>query len=83
MAQSTKWENIKLETHPDLKHIKGAVAMARAMDPNSASSQFYVTLEASHFLDNKYAVFGQVTSGMDVVMLLRAGDKMTKVTIEE
>ncbi len=75
-------KTIPLEIHPELKHIEGAVAMARSQDPNSASSQFYVTLAPAHPLDGSYAVFGQVTSGMDVVQSLRAGDKMEKVTIE-
>ncbi len=76
-------KTIALEIHPELKHVEGAVAMARSQNPNSASSQFYVTLAPSHFLDGDYAVFGQVTKGMDVVKSLRAGDKMEKVTIEE
>lgn len=76
-------ETIPLEINPELKHGKGAVAMARSQDPNSASSQFYVTLAPSHFLDGNYAVFGQVTEGMDVVKKLRAGDKMEKVKIAE
>ena len=74
-------KSIALEIVPELKHVKGAVAMARSQDPNSASSQFYFTLEASHFLDGDYAVFGKVVEGMDVVMQLRAGDKMNKVII--
>ncbi len=76
-------ENIKLEIHPDLRHKKGAIAMARSMELDSASSQFYVTLADSHFLDDNYAVFGMVTEGMEVALELRAGDKMTKVTIDE
>jgi cyclophilin family peptidyl-prolyl cis-trans isomerase len=75
-------KTIPLEIHPELKHIEGAVAMARSQDPDSASSQFYVTLAEAHFLDGNYAVFGQVTNGMDVVQSLRAGDKMEKVSIE-
>jgi cyclophilin family peptidyl-prolyl cis-trans isomerase len=74
---------IPLEVSTDLKHVKGALGMARSQDPNSASSQFYVTLEPSHFLDGNYAVFGMVTEGMDVVSSLRAGDRMEKVTIEK
>jgi cyclophilin family peptidyl-prolyl cis-trans isomerase len=74
--------NIPLEIHPELKHVEGALGMARSQDPNSASSQFYVTLADAHFLDGQYAVFGQVTSGMDVVQSLRAGDVMETVTIE-
>lgn len=76
-------EKIVLEINPELKHIKGAVAMARAQDPNSASSQFYVTLAPANFLDGNYAVFGMVTEGMDVVEQLRAGDKMETVRVIE
>jgi cyclophilin family peptidyl-prolyl cis-trans isomerase len=74
-------KTIPLEIHPDLKHVEGAVAMARSQNPDSASSQFYVTLAPAHFLDGNYAVFGQVTDGMEVVKSLRAGDKIEKVTI--
>lgn len=58
---------IELEIHPDLKHVDGAVGMARSMDPNSASSQFYICVGAQHGLDGDYAVFGKVIDGMDVV----------------
>ena len=50
-----------------LSHTRGAVSMARAKDPNSASSQFFIVHEDSEFLDGQYAVFGYVTEGMDVV----------------
>lgn len=76
-------KTIPLEIHPELKHVEGAVGMARSQDPNSASSQFYVALADAHFLDGNYAVFGKVTGGMDVVMSLRVGDRMEKVTIEQ
>ena len=74
-------QTIPLEISKNLTHVKGVLAMARASDPNSASSQFYITLAPAHFLDGKYAVFGQVISGMDVVEQLRAGDKMLNITI--
>jgi peptidyl-prolyl cis-trans isomerase B (cyclophilin B) len=76
-------KTIPLEIHPELRHVKGAVAMARSQDPNSASSQWYITLEQVDFLDDNYAVFGKVIEGMDVVLKLRAGDKMEKVTLEK
>jgi cyclophilin family peptidyl-prolyl cis-trans isomerase len=76
-------KTIPLETHPDLIHDEGAVGMARSSDPNSASSQFYITLAPANFLDGNYAVFGKVISGLDVVKSLRAGDKMVRVSIEE
>ena len=74
-------KSIELEVSPELKHIKGAVAMARSQDPNSARSQFYITLEEASFLDGQYAVFGQVIEGMEVVLELREGDKIEKITI--
>lgn len=75
-------KKIQLEVSPNLKHgDAGAVAMARSSDPNSASSQFYITLGPAAFLDNNYAVFGRVTEGMDVVNKIRVGDAMSKVTI--
>ena len=55
----------------NLKHTKGVISMARAFDPNSASSQFFIVLETSpmvsYSLDGKYAGFGIVTSGIEVV----------------
>jgi peptidyl-prolyl cis-trans isomerase B (cyclophilin B) len=76
-------KKIPLEVTPNLKHGEaGAVAMARSQHPDSASSQFYITLGPAGFLDGQYAVFGRVTEGMDVVKQIRKGDKMTKVTIE-
>lgn len=75
-------EQIPLEVRPELKHTKGALGMARSQDPNSASSQFYVTLEAQHGLDGQYAVFGQVKEGMEVVNQLRQGDSIQTITIE-
>ncbi len=64
------------------QHVEGTVAMARAADPNSADSQFYISLGRHPHLDGQYTVFGQVTSGMDAVKQIKVGDKMTKVTIK-
>ena len=66
-----------------LPHDAGVIAMARSADPNSASSQFYFTLEKQRSLDGNYAVFGKVVKGMDVVLALRKDDTMTKVTEAE
>ena len=74
---------IPLETNPKLTHVKGAVAMARADDPNSASSQFYITLADVHSLDGKYAVFGQVTEGQGIVEKISVGDKILSMKITE
>ena len=47
-------------------HLRGIVSMARAMEPNSAGSQFFIVTTDSTFLDKQYTVFGQVTDGMGV-----------------
>lgn len=71
----------------DLKHTKGALAMARLPDyinPTKASSgsQFYITLDATPFLDGDYTVFGYVVSGMDVAEKIQVGDKIVEVIIK-
>lgn len=65
-------ENIKGEFYNNgvennISHTRGVISMARAMDPDSASSQFFIVHEDSTFLDGDYAGFGHVTEGMDVV----------------
>ncbi len=50
-----------------LKHTRGAISMARAMDLDSASSQFFIVHQDAFFLDGQYAAFGYVTDGMEVV----------------
>ncbi len=73
---------LEVKNIPNLKHdAAGVVAMARSNNPDSASSQFYITLGAASFLDMKYAVFGRVTEGLDVVKKIVVGDKMTSVKI--
>ncbi len=69
---------IKLETHPELTHIDGAVAMARSAHPDSASSQFYICDGAQPGLDGDYAVFGRVTNGMDVVRAIAEVETASK-----
>lgn len=51
----------------DLKHTRGVLSMARAMDPDSAGSQFFIMHEDAPHLDGQYAAFGKVVEGMDVV----------------
>ena len=50
-----------------LTHVRGMVSMARSMMPDSAGSQFFIVTDDSQFLDGKYAAFGQVLEGMEVV----------------
>ena len=51
----------------DISHVRGVISMARSMDPDSASSQFFIVHEDSTFLDGDYAAFGYVTSGIEIV----------------
>ncbi|MEA4932156.1 MAG: peptidylprolyl isomerase [Lawsonibacter sp.] len=77
----------------DLVHDRGVLSMARAMDPNSAGSQFFIMVENSPHLDGQYAAFGKVIEGMDVADAIvstktdwndrpRETQKMKKVTVE-
>lgn len=77
----------------DLRHTRGVLSMARAMDPDSAGSQFFIMHEDAPHLDGQYAAFGQVLEGMEVVDRIAAaktgwGDKpltpqvMQKVTVD-
>lgn len=51
----------------DLKHTRGVISMARAMDPDSAGSQFFIMHADANYLDGQYAAFGKVIEGMDEV----------------
>lgn len=66
-------QTIKAE-FTDLKHLRGAVGMARDEDPDSGDSQFYICLADRPKLDGKYTVFGQVVSGMEIVDKMEPGD---------
>lgn len=70
-----------------ISHRRGILSMARSSDPNSASSQFFIVVADSPFLDNQYTVFGEVVSGMEVADAIVAaparGDQaIDPVTIE-
>lgn len=51
----------------DLKHTRGVLSMARAMDPNSAGSQFFIMHQDAPHLDGQYAAFGKLTNGFDTL----------------
>ena len=69
------------------KHIRGTVSMARAQDPNSANSQFFICFNDCSFLDGQYSVWGQVIEGMEYVDSIKRGeppsdpDKIIKMEI--
>jgi cyclophilin family peptidyl-prolyl cis-trans isomerase len=68
------------EFDPSLKHdSEGILSMANA-GPNTGGSQFFITYEATPWLDGKHAVFGKVTSGMDVLRKLQIGDEIVSIT---
>lgn len=64
-GQGGPGHNVKGE-FSDLPHKRGMVSMARAQDPDSAGSQFFVVVEDSRFLDRKYTIFGEVVKGIGV-----------------
>ncbi|MCE2706690.1 MAG: peptidyl-prolyl cis-trans isomerase [Proteobacteria bacterium] len=86
MQQKPTQDEIKNEANNGLKNEKYTIAMARTMAPHSASSQFFINVKNNEFLDFRsedshgwgYAVFGKVTSGMDIVdkiCLVKTGNK--------
>ena len=58
----------------DEKHGRGVVSMARASDPNSADSQFFIMFAPAPSLDGKYTIWGKVTSGMEYIDQIKKGD---------
>ena len=56
------------------KHLRGTCSMARAQNPDSADSQFFICFAPAPFLDGKYTVWGQVVSGMEHVDAIKKGD---------
>ena len=72
----------------DLQHVRGVLSWARAQDPNSAGSQFFIMVDDAPYLDGNYAAFGRLTDGLDVVDQIVAGlhgrkPVMQTVTIEK
>ena len=81
-------ENIPAEFSAE-PHKRGTMSMARAADPDSASSQFFICLDAVPYLDNQYTVWGEVISGMEHVDALPKGEppanpgKIVKASVVE
>jgi peptidylprolyl isomerase len=63
------------------KHVRGTTSMARATDPNSADSQFFIMFAPAPFLDGQYTIWGQVTSGMEYVDQIKKGDQARNGTV--
>jgi peptidyl-prolyl cis-trans isomerase A (cyclophilin A) len=78
MAQKPTRPPVPIESNNGLKNVRGSLAMARTMDPNSATAQFFINVVDNAFLDYPgqdgagYTVFGRVVEGMDVVDKIRA-----------
>ena len=64
----------------DLPHVRGAVAMARSQEPNSANSQFYIMFAPRLSLDRNYTVFGRVVGGMNAVDAIEKGEPPAQPT---
>ena len=62
-------------------HVRGTVSMARAQDPNSADSQFFICFADARFLDGQYTVFGKVIEGMEYVDMIKKGDSRMNGTV--
>jgi len=66
-------QNIPAEFSKE-KHVRGTVSMARAQSPDSADSQFFICFAPASFLDGKYTIWGQVTSGMEFIDKIKKGE---------
>ncbi|WP_395667171.1 peptidylprolyl isomerase [Methylocella sp.] len=69
----SKYPNVKAEFNAE-PHVRGTVSMARASDPNSANSQFFICFADARFLDRNYTVWGKVVSGMENVDKIKRGE---------
>ena len=66
-------QNIDAEFSSE-KHVRGTVSMARAMDPNSADSQFFICFQDASWLDGQYTIWGQVVKGMKFIDMIKKGE---------
>ncbi|UCD13198.1 MAG: peptidylprolyl isomerase [Thermoplasmatales archaeon] len=82
-AKDSPYGTIDLEIHPDVRHVDGAIAMARTDDPNSATSQFYICDGSQSFLDDNYAAFGKVIEGMAVVRGIASVNTTSKYGMQD
>jgi len=82
----SKYPNLKQEFNAE-PHVRGTCSMARAQNPDSANSQFFICFDDARFLDRQYTVWGKVTEGMEVVDGIKRGepvrepDKIAKLQV--
>ena len=69
----SSYPNLKQEFNPE-PHVRGTCSMARAANPDSANSQFFICFDDARFLDRQYTVWGQVVKGMDNVDKIKRGE---------
>ena len=67
----------------DLPHERGTLSMARATDPNSANSQFFICFDSASYLDRNYTVFGKVIEGMEYVDNIKKGDSQNNGAVKD
>ena len=67
----------------DVSHVRGTVSMARAMDPNSGDSQFFICFDAAPHLDGQYTAWGQVVDGMEHVDSIKKGDQRANGSVSD
>ena len=87
MEQKASKDSIQNEANNGLNNLRGTVAMARTMEPHSASAQFFINVQDNTFLDHSaetpegwgYAVFAEVVDGMDVVEKIKAVDTTSRM----
>jgi cyclophilin family peptidyl-prolyl cis-trans isomerase len=83
---SSKYPNLKQEFNAE-PHVRGIASMARAQNPDSANSQFFICFDDARFLDRQYTVWGKVIEGMENVDQIKRGepvrdpDKMISVKV--
>ncbi|HEX7968535.1 MAG TPA: peptidylprolyl isomerase [Stellaceae bacterium] len=74
-------QNVKAEFSQNAHFERGTLGLARASDPDSGDSQFFICFAPAPYLDGKYAIFGKVTSGMEYIDAIKKGDPSRNGTV--
>ena len=84
VGDGTGGSGVKLPAEfSDAPHLRGTASMARASDPNSADSQFFICFDTADFLDGQYTVWGQVVEGMEHVDRIKLGGRYSDGTVTD